>query len=220
MQHMQDFPSSHWENNDKDIIKGGIFSPKSSKCFCIVFKIGFIIIPTLSMSLLCQSVILPLIIAGLHRFYCSRYLLTLFLMTTLCLLTLGGWLPSVPTPSELHRNLHFIFCDASVLRGKKNKNKADNHEKQWEGKKKFLLNDEYRLEGTFSLSYWSPLGANLFWVVTKQYTNPTYTEYDYLLVTERDKAQVVNTWSSRWRVFGCSLFFQFFYGFEIFWNKK
>ena len=88
---MEDFPSSHSENNDKDITKSGIFSPKSSKCFCVVFKIGFITIPTLAMILLlCQSVVLPLIIAGLHRFYCMRYLLTLFLTTTLCLLTLEG----------------------------------------------------------------------------------------------------------------------------------
>lgn len=155
---MEDSPSSHSENNDKDIVKSGTFSPKSSKCFCIVFKIGFIIIPTLAMILfLCQSEVLPLIIAGLHRFYCMRYLLTLFLTTTLCLLTLGGWLPSVPTPSELHRNLHFIFGYTSVWGGEKRTKQINNSEKQWEGKKRFLLNDKHRLEGIFSLSYWTPL---------------------------------------------------------------
>lgn len=119
-QKMQGFPGCRLENN-KDTIKNGISSPKSSKCFCIVFKIGFIIIPFLAVILLlCQSVVLPLIIAGLHRFYCLWYLLTLFLMTMLCLLTLGGYYHLYPH-SQNHTEIFILHSAMLVFEEEKKK---------------------------------------------------------------------------------------------------
>lgn len=48
------------------------------------------------------------------------------------LLTLGGWVPSVPTQSEPHGNLHLIFWCARVWEGEARTKHIDNSEHQWE----------------------------------------------------------------------------------------
>lgn len=174
----------------KYIIECGIFSPKSLKCFHIVLKIGYTTFSTLAMILLlCLSVVLPLIITGFHRSYCSCDLLALFLMTTLCLLTLGGWLPSVPKLSEVNRHLHFILCCTSVWGGgggrETRTNPINNNEKQWEGKKRFLLNGDSRLEDTVLLSDWSTWSQSLLGYY-REVLKPCVRKHDYIPVTGRE----------------------------------
>lgn len=174
------------ENKDEDIIKSGLFSPKSSKGFCIVFKICSTTIPLwqwffhvkvwffLSHDGL-SRILLPIICA--HTALNDRALLS----------TPGGWVPPVPTQN--HREIFILYSD---VRGFE-KGKQEQSEKITVSISERERRGLYYMVSVHQKVHFPQLmtcpGAQPLWVVTRWYTNPTCVDCDYLLVTERGEAE-------------------------------